>query len=77
MKRCIKFGAIGGFITGVIVFFGYVITSWWVCSSLLDCPGHWFPYLIIFAIGTTVFTLIGVILAVVLSGLHRVTRVDG
>ena len=77
MRRCIKIGALGGFAAGILVFIGYVITSWWVCTTLLDCPGHWLPYLIIFAIGTTVFTLIGVVLAVVLRGLHSVTRVDG
>ncbi len=77
MRRCIKIGAIAGFLSGIIVFLGYALTSWWVCSGLLDCPGHWLPYLIIFGIGVTTFTLIGVVTAAILRGLYEFTRVDG
>lgn len=77
MKRWIKIGALLGFLTGVIVFVGYIITSWWVCTTLLDCPGHWLPYLIIFGVGTTVSTLFGITVAAGLRGLYQFTRVDG
>ena len=76
MRRCIKIGSIAGFLSGIIVFLGYVIASWWVCSGLLDCPGHWLPYLIIFGIGVTTFTLMGVVTAAILHGLYQLTRVD-
>ena len=75
MRRCIKIGAIGGFLAGTLVFLGYIITSWWVCTTLLDCPGHWLPYLIIYAIGVTIATLIGLVTAVILHTLYRLTRV--
>lgn len=75
MKRCIKIGALGGFLAGIIVFLGYAMASWWVCSSLRECPGSWVPYLVIFAIGVSIFTLIGLIAAIVLHGLYRITRV--
>ena len=77
MRRCIKIGAIAGFLSGIIVFLGYALASWWVCDSLLDCPGHWLPYLIIFGIGVTTLTLMGVVTAAILRGLYEFTRVDG
>ena len=77
MRRCIKIGAIAGFLSGIIVFLGYALASWWVCDSLLDCPGHWLPYLIIFGIGVTTLTLMGVVTAAILRGLYELTRVDG
>ncbi len=77
MKRCIKIGAITGFLSGIIVFIGYALASVWVCSSLLDCPGHWLPYLVIFTIGVAVFTLSGALLAAFLRGMYDLTRVDG
>ena len=76
MKRCIKIGALGGFLAGVIVFLGYAMASWWVCSSLRECPGSWIPYVVIFAIGVAVFTSLGVLGAAILRGLYEVTRVD-
>ena len=76
MRRCIKIGGIGGAASGLIVFLGYVLASWWVCSGLLDCPGHWLPYLIIFAIGVSVFTLSGLILAAILHWFYQFTKVD-
>lgn len=77
MKRCIKIGAVAGFASGIIVFIGYVITSWWVCSTLLGCPGHWLPYLAIFGVGVSVFTLMGVTAAAVLHKLYDYFRVEG
>lgn len=77
MKRCVKFGAIAGFALGTLIFIGYIITSWWVCTTLLDCPGHWLPYLLIFAIGTTITTILGATTAFILRGLYEFTRVDG
>ncbi len=68
-------GAILGFATGVVVFVGYVLASWWVCSSMLDCPGHWFPYLVIFGIGVAIFTLLGAAIAGTLRGLYLMTKV--
>ena len=76
MKRCIKIGALGGFLAGIIVFLGYAMASWWVCSSLRDCPGSWVPYLVIFAIGVAIFTGLGSLAAAILRGLYEVTRVD-
>ncbi len=76
MKRCIKIGALGGFLAGIIVFLGYAMASWWVCSSLRECPGSWVPYLVIFAIGVAIFTALGVLVAAILRGLYEVTRVD-
>ncbi len=76
MKRCVKIGALAGFLSGIIVFLGYAFASWWVCSSLLDCPGSWIPYLVIFAIGVAVFTSLGVIAAAILRRLYELTRVD-
>ena len=70
-----KIGAIAGFALGVIVFVGYVVTSWWVCSSMLDCPGHWLPYVAIFVVGVSVFTLIGTAVAAALRGLYEITKV--
>ena len=77
MKRCVKIGAIAGFVLGILIFLGYIITSWWVCTTLLDCPGHWFPYLLIFAIGATITTLLGAATAFILRSLYEVTKVDG
>ena len=77
MKRCVKIGAIAGFLSGVIVFLGYAMASWWVCSSLRDCPGSWVPYLVIFAIGVAVFALLGLLAAAILRRLYDMTRVDG
>ncbi|MXX92601.1 MAG: hypothetical protein F4Y63_04005 [Chloroflexi bacterium] len=77
MKRCIKIGALGGFLAGIIVFFGYAMASWWVCSSLRECPGSWVPYLVIFAIGVAIFTALGSLAAAILRGLYELTRVDG
>lgn len=77
MQRCIKIGAIAGFLSGIIVFLGYAMASWWVCSSLRDCPSSWVPYLAIFAIGVAVFTLLGSLAAAILRGLYDLTRVDG
>ena len=77
MKRYAKIGAVIGFLAGVVVFVGYVATSWWVCSTLLDCPGHWLPYVIIFAIGLTFFTAAGAIAAAFLRGLYEMFRIDG
>ena len=77
MKRCIKIGALGGFLAGVIVFLGYAMASWWVCSSLRECPGSWVPYLVIFAIGVVIFTGLGSLAAAILRGLYELTRVDG
>ena len=77
MKRCVKIGAITGFLSGVLVFLGYAMASWWVCSSLRDCPGSWVPYLVIFAIGVTVFSLLGLLAAAILRRLYDMTRVDG
>ena len=75
MKQAVKIGAIVGFALGCLVFLGYVMTSWWVCSSMLDCPGHWLPYLVIFTIGVSVFTLIGAGIAAALRGLYQITKV--
>ena len=77
MKRCVKIGALGGFLSGVIVFIGYAMASWWVCSSLRDCPGSWIPYLLIFAIGVAVFTALGLLAAAILRRLYELTRMDG
>lgn len=77
MKRCIKIGALAGFLAGVIVFLGYAMASWWVCSSLRDCPGSWVPYLVIFAIGVAIFTGLGSLTAAIMRGLYELTRVDG
>ena len=77
MKRCIKIGATAGLLSGIIVFLGYAMASWWVCSSLRDCPGSWVPYLVIFAIGVAIFTALGSLTAVILRGLYELTRVDG
>ena len=77
MKRCIKIGAITGFLVGTIVFAGYALASWWVCSTLLGCPGHWFPYLIIFIIGVAIFTALGTLTAAFLRGMYDRFRVDG
>ena len=77
MKRCVKIGAIAGFLSGILVFLGYAMASWWVCSSLRDCPGSWVPYLVIFAIGVTVFSLLGSLAAAILRRLYDMTRVDG
>jgi len=77
MKRCIKIGALGGFLAGIIVFLGYATASWWVCSSLRECPGSWVPYLVIFAIGVAIFTALGSLTAAILRGLYELTRVDG
>ena len=76
MKRCVTIGAIAGLSIGVLIFLGYVIASWWVCSTLLDCPGHWLPYLLVFAIGATITTLLGATAAFLLRGLYEFTRVD-
>ena len=77
MSRCIKIGAAAGFLSGIIVFLGYAMASWWVCSSLRDCPGSWVPYLVIFAIGVATLTLLGALSAAVLRKLYDFTRVDG
>ena len=77
MQKCIKIGALAGFLSGVIVFLGYAMASWWVCSSLRECPGSWIPYLVIFAIGVAIFTALGSLTAVILRGLYELTRVDG
>lgn len=77
MKRCVIIGAIAGLALGILVFFGYVITSWWVCTTLLDCPGHWLPYLLIFLIGTSITTLLGVSAAFILRRLYDFAKVDG
>ena len=76
MKRCIKIGTLAGFLSGVIVFIGYAFASWWVCSSLRDCPGSWIPYLVIFAIGVSLFTMVGATIATILHKLYDITRVD-
>ncbi len=76
MKRCIKIGALAGFLSGIIVFLGYAMASWWVCSSLRDCPGSWIPYLVIFAIGVTMFTALGTLTAAFLRGMYDRFRVD-
>ncbi len=77
MKRYAKIGALIGFLAGVVVFVGYVATSWWVCSTLFDCPGHWLPYVIIFTIGLTFFTAAGAIAGAFLRGLYEMFRIDG
>ena len=77
MKRYAKIGAVIGFLAGVVVFLGYIATSWWVCSTLLDCPGHWLPYAVIFTIGLTFFTAAGAIAAAILRGLYEMFRIDG
>ncbi len=76
MRRWVKVGTTLGFAAGVIVFAGYVVASWWVCTTLRQCPGHWFPYLVIFCIGTSIFTLMGFAAAAVLRGMYQITRVD-
>ena len=76
MKRCIKIGALAGFLSGIIVFLGYAMASWWVCSSLRDCPGSWIPYLVIFAIGVAMFTALGTLTAAFLRGMYDRFRVD-
>ena len=76
MKRCVKIGAIAGLVLGILIFIGYTITSWWVCTTLLDCPGHWLPYLLIFAVGATITTLLGAAAAFILRGLYEFTKVD-
>lgn len=77
MKRCIKIGVLAGFLSGIIVFTGYAMTSWWLCTTLRDCPGSWIPYLVIFAIGVTIFTTFGALSAAILRKLYESTRVDG
>ena len=77
MKRCIKIGAMAGFLSGIIVFLGYAMASWWVCSSLRDCPGSWVPYVVIFTIGVAALTLLGALSAAILRKLYELTRVDG
>ena len=72
-----KIGAAIGFLAGVVVFLGYVATSWWVCTTLLDCPSHWSPYAVIFTIGLTFFTAAGAIAAACLRRLYELLRVDG
>ena len=77
MKRCVIIGAVAGLALGILIFVGYVITSWWLCTTLRDCPGHWLPYLFIFAVGSTVATLLGAAAAFVLRALYDFTRVEG
>ena len=76
MRRYVKIGGVVGFVLGSIVFLGYAVASWWVCTSLRDCPGHWLPYLIIFGIGVVAFTVIGIVGAAVLRKLYEWTRVE-
>ncbi len=77
MRRALKIGVALGFSFGVVVFAGYSLASWWVCSSSRLCPGHWLPYLIIFTIGVTIFALLGLAGAAMLRGMYEATRVDG
>lgn len=76
MKKALIIGTSIGAALGAIIFAGYSAASWWVCSTLPDCPGHWLPYLVTFAIGTTVFTVAGAGIATTLRGLYNITRVD-
>ncbi len=76
MARCIKIGAFGGLAAGLVVFLGYVVASWWVCTTLRECPAHWLPYLVIFGIGVGVLTSVGIVAATVLHCLYRMTRVS-
>ncbi len=77
MRRALKIGAALGFSVGVVIFAGYALASWWVCSSSRICPDHWLPYLVVFMIGVTVFLLLGMVGAAMFRGMYEVTRVDG
>lgn len=76
MKKALIIGTSIGAALGSIIFAGYAAASWWVCSTLPDCPGHWLPYLVTFAIGTTVFTAGGATMATTLRCMYNMTRVD-
>lgn len=76
MRKAVTVGTIIGFAIGVVVFVGYALAAWWVCSGILVCPGHWIPYAIVFTLGVTLFTLLGAGAGMLLRGMYQVTRVD-
>ena len=76
MKKALTIGAVIGAALGVIIFAGYAAAGWWVCTTLPDCPGHWLPYVLVFGIGVTIFTLVGAGISTFLRGMYNLTKVE-
>ena len=70
-------GALIGSIFGLIFSVGYIASSIWLCSGLLSCPAHWFPFFLIgifIFISTVIFTML---ISIILKKMYHFFDVSG
>ena len=70
LPTLVKAGIFGA-VLGLILSLSYIGTSIWLCSSLISCPIHWFPFVIIGLLIWMATMLSSILAAIALRNMFR------